>query len=143
MQHFPMTEKLVAGRLKEVITAARAGAERTFSLRGDYRSASEAQPLASVTRTVHQMLVQSSHETKTTIGLTLRLDKVAPYQKYNFNANWIWREVRWNVNGAPAERIEAAPGEPTVFAGLLNCGVFVILKNSERNWRRRPRSVEK
>jgi hypothetical protein len=35
-------------------------------------------------------------------SITWALDNVAPYQKYNFIASWISREVRWKKAGLPA-----------------------------------------
>src|SRR5436190_19199251 len=65
------------------------------------------------------------------------------HQKYSFNASWISREVRWNVKGAPAALIVPAPALPMLAAGLLNCGVLLILKDSPRNCRRRPPSADR
>ena len=53
-------------------------------------------------------------------------------QNSSFSANCICLEVRWNEGGAPAELMTPAPPPMDTF-GLLNCGVFVTLKNSPRN----------
>jgi len=53
--------------------------------------------------------------------------------QYNFNANWISRDVRWNSGGWPADVICPTLKLPICAFGLLNCGVFKKLNASARN----------
>ena len=46
--------------------------------------------------------------------------------------------MRWNWFSLPALVIRPTAGDLMFAAGVLNCGVFVTLKNSARNWSRFP-----